>query len=320
MKDNFDTPILFLIFNRPETTQKVFDTIRQVKPRQLFVAADGPRVGREGEKEKCENTRNIIKQVDWDCEIKTLFRNENLGCGKAISEAITWFFENVELGIILEDDCLPTDSFFPFCQKMLNKYKKSNQIGMITGTNYLFGYDNFEYSYYFSKHCYVWGWATWKRSWNLYNFSIKDFPDKTFLREYFHDSLSSNYYIGQFNDYKYSKIDTWDIQWTATLITNKLFTIIPLKNQISNIGYLGTHTSKNISPFINMPTSIINIQEMKYPKKIFYNDNLDLISIKTIVSKITKRSFIKSFLIKILKRKNIEFIKKFLSLNLNINL
>ena len=120
MKDNFVppgpliTPILFMIFNRLDTTQKVFNAIRQAKPKQLFVAADGPREDKEGEKGKCEQARKIIEQVDWDCEVKTLFRDKNLGCKVAVSSAIDWFFENVEEGIILEDDCLPSTSFLWF--------------------------------------------------------------------------------------------------------------------------------------------------------------------------------------------------------------
>ena len=123
MRDNFVppgsliTPVLFVIFNRPDTTQKVFNAIRQAKPKQLFVAADGPREGKEGEKEKCEQVREIIEQIDWDCEVKTLFRDKNLGCKIAVSSAIDWFFENVEEGIILEDDCLPSQSFFWYCQE-----------------------------------------------------------------------------------------------------------------------------------------------------------------------------------------------------------
>lgn len=308
--DKFNTPILFLIFNRPDTTQRVFNAIKQIKPKQLFVAADGPRPDKYGEKEKCEQTRDIIKQIDWDCEIRTLFRDKNLGCGIAVSEAITWFFENVGAGIILEDDCLPVDSFFLFCQTMLNKYRNSSQVGMITGTNYLFGYNNFEYSYYFSKHYYVWGWATWKRSWDLYNFSMKDFPNKKFLRKYFDDKLSSDYYNDQFNVYKYSKMDTWDIQWVATLIKNKLFSIIPIDNQISNIGDIGTHTNKDVPMSINMSTSIMDIENIKHPQSIEYFDFLDNMSINIIVKKIVKKSFVKSFLIKMLGRKNIELIKK----------
>ena len=115
MNFNKDVPVLFLIFNRPDTTKQVFDAIRKARPKRLYVAADAPRVEKEGEAALCQQTRAIIKQVDWDCEVQTLFREENLGCQKAISSAIDWFFEHEEMGIILEDDCLPSPSLFSFC-------------------------------------------------------------------------------------------------------------------------------------------------------------------------------------------------------------
>ncbi|MFA6995443.1 MAG: hypothetical protein WC249_03500 [Patescibacteria group bacterium] len=307
---NFQTPILFLIYNRLETTQRVFEAIRRAQPKQLFVAADGPRLDREGDKEKCGATRRIIEQIDWDCEVKTLFREENLGCKTGVSSAINWFFENVEEGIILEDDCLPIDSFFPFCQLMLEKYRNNSSIGMIAGTNYLFSYNDFQYSYYLSKHCYVWGWATWKRAWSLYDLSISHFPENLFLRNYLQDSLSSNYYLDQFDYFKFNKIDTWDIQWSATLMKNKLYSIVPVNNQISNIGLAGTHTEKKVSLSINMPSKAMDIDEIKHPPTVVYDNVLDLVSMKNIVYKVIKTPVLKTLLIKIINRKNINFLKK----------
>jgi hypothetical protein len=174
---NFDTPILFLIFNRPDTTQKVFNEIRKIKPRQLFVAADGPREDHPEDKEKCEQTRKIIDQVDWDCEVKTLFRDKNLGCKHAVSGAINWFFKNVEQGIILEDDCLPDQSFFGFCQELLNKYKNNKQIFNISGNNFQDGMWRGDGSYYFSKYFHCWGWATWADRWqNYFDIKMKNYP------------------------------------------------------------------------------------------------------------------------------------------------
>jgi len=171
------TPVLFLIFNRPNTTQKVFNAIRQAKPKQLFVAADGPRKGKEGEKEKYEQAREIIEQVDWNCEVRTLFREKNLGCKIAASSAIDWFFENVDEGIILEDDCLPSQSFFRFCQELLEYYRDDTRIMMISGNNFQFGKVRGEGSYYFSKYAHVWGWATWRRAWKHYDVNMKNFED-----------------------------------------------------------------------------------------------------------------------------------------------
>jgi len=172
MGQEFNTPILFLVFNRPNTTQRVFNVIRQVKPKQLFVAADGPRRDKGADEEKCEATREIVKQIDWDCEVKTLFREENLGCGKAVSSAITWFFENVEEGIILEDDCLPNLDFFGYCEELLDRYRDNREVMFIGGDNFQKGKKWGDASYYFSAYNHVWGWATWKRTWDIYDFKL----------------------------------------------------------------------------------------------------------------------------------------------------
>ena len=123
-----DAPVLFLVFNRPDVTMRVFEAIRHARPRRLYVAADGPRAGISSETGKCEQTRQIATQVDWDCEVKTLFRSENLGCRVAVSSAIDWFFENEPEGIILEDDCLPHPTFFHFCQELLERYQHDQRI------------------------------------------------------------------------------------------------------------------------------------------------------------------------------------------------
>ncbi len=169
MHKRLTIPVLFLIFNRPDTTQPVFNEIREAKPTKLFVAADGPRDNKKGEKEECEKTRKIIEQVDWDCELYKLYRDKNLGCKIAVSSAIDWFFENVEEGIILEDDCLPHPSFFRFCQELLEKYKGDERVFVISGDNFLFGRKRTNYSYYFSRYNHCWGWAGWIRTLSDYD-------------------------------------------------------------------------------------------------------------------------------------------------------
>ncbi len=157
-------PILLLIFNRPDLTKKVFDQIKKAKPTQLFIAADGPRVGREHEQELCAQARATVDLIDWDCEVKTLFRDTNLGCGLGVSSAINWFFDHVEEGIILEDDCIPDLSFFSFCQTMLEQYRHDDRVAMISGTNVLPNQSVRESSYSFARYYDIWGWATWRRA------------------------------------------------------------------------------------------------------------------------------------------------------------
>jgi hypothetical protein len=169
----FKSPILFLIFNRPDTTKAVFESIKSIKPLKLYIAADGARGNKLGEDLLVEETRAIIQSVDWECEVKTLFRKENLGCKVAVSSAIDWFFENEEQGIILEDDCLPDASFYGFCENLLDYYKNDERVFHISGNNFQDGIIRGDGSYYFSKYNHSWGWATWRRVWKTYDVNMK---------------------------------------------------------------------------------------------------------------------------------------------------
>ena len=169
-----ETAVLFLIFNRPENTDKVFKKIKNVKPKKLYIAADGPRENNINDKVNCLKAREVINKIDWNGEVKTLFRDKNLGCKLAVSSAIDWFFENEEMGIILEDDCLPDPSFFYFCQELLQKYKDDKRVMMISGFNYLLNSLEIRESYFFSNYYPIWGWATWRRAWKLYDNEMKN--------------------------------------------------------------------------------------------------------------------------------------------------
>ena len=166
------TPIVFLIFNRPDTTKRVFEAIRQAKPKKLLVVADGPRDDRQGEAEKCAAVRSIIDTVDWDCKVLTNYADVNLGCGLRVSSGLDWVFEQVEEAIILEDDCLPHPSFFPFCEEMLDLYRHDERIMHIAGTNSLEEWKSDVQSYHFSYTGGIWGWATWQRAWKYYHFKM----------------------------------------------------------------------------------------------------------------------------------------------------
>ena len=170
----FNTSILFLIFNRPEETKRVFESIKEAKPSKLYLASDGPRSHViDEEKIVSEVKLNVLNAIDWDCEVKTLFREKNLGCKIAVSEAISWFFDHEDQGIILEDDCLPSQSFYRFCEELLNIYKNDLRIWHISGDNFQNGIARSEESYYYSKFSHVWGWATWKDRWQHYDVMMK---------------------------------------------------------------------------------------------------------------------------------------------------
>ncbi|HSA06015.1 MAG TPA: hypothetical protein P5556_02425 [Candidatus Gastranaerophilales bacterium] len=246
------TPILFLIFNRPEETKRVFEEIKKQKPQRLYVAADGARAHKQGEAELCAQTRAVINNIDWDCEVKTLFREENLGCKKAVSEGINWFFDNVEEGIILEDDCLPSNSFFRFCEENLEKYRHDNRIMHISGENPLdmeFG----DASYYFSKIPHIWGWASWRRAWALYDAEFQNFDyfiENNIIQNIFEQKEAQKYWNKILMRVKNGEINTWDYQWTYNLFVNNGLSIVPNKNMVSNIGFghaEAAHTSENAS-------------------------------------------------------------------------
>jgi len=248
MNQSLETPILFLIFNRPDTTERVFAEIKKAKPWKLFIASDGARENRDGEKELVEKTRKIVlDNIDWKCEVETLFRDENLGCKVAVSSAIDWFFERVEAGIILEDDCLPDPSFFGFCQELLEKYKDDERIMMISGDNFQDGIKRGDGSYYFSKITYIWGWATWKRAWEKYDVDMKTFPKfekENQIVNILSGKINQKIWLSRFRKVFEHKLDTWDYQWMYIIWIHSGFGIVPNVNLISNIGFRddATHT------------------------------------------------------------------------------
>ena len=249
----FATPILFLIFNRPDVTAQVFAEIRKQKPKYLFIAADGARTEKQGELEKCEQTQKLVLEaIDWDCELKTLFRETNLGCGKAVSEAITWFFNNVEQGIILEDDCLPNESFFMYCAELLDKYHGDEKIMSISGSNLLGRpWNKNGYSYFYGLGG-IWGWATWKRAWQLYDYRMNEWTDlntKKNIKKALQTEDWFNFYSIMFDETYNGNIDTWDAQWLYTILKKGGFSINPSVNLVKNIGFgadaTHTHDSNN---------------------------------------------------------------------------
>jgi hypothetical protein len=280
-----NTPILFLIFNRPDTTKKVFDQIRKAKPAELYVAADGPRKDEPGESALCNKTRAIIEEIDWDCDVHTLFRDKNLGCKKAISSGISWFFDNVDLGIILEDDCVPDGSFFEFCEELLNFYKNNNRIMMISGTNYIYDKIKVDESYFFSRYYSIWGWATWRRAWRLYDVDMTDWPEfkkSRKLDEMFQDRKIRKFYTNIFQEAYLNKVDTWDYQWVFACLSHQGLAIVPKHNLISNIGLFGVHFSGK-GRFFNMPTTPMDISKQIHPKAVALDCNLERITFDTML-------------------------------------
>ncbi len=250
------TPVLFIIFNRPETTSQVFDAIKKARPTRLYIAADGPRKNKLGEEQKCDEARFIAQDVDWDCEVKTLLRDTNLGCGKGPCTAISWFFEHETEGIILEDDCLPSPSFFTFCAELLERYRYDTRVMEIGGNNHEEDHlRDKDYSYRFSNLIHIWGWATWKRAWKFHDFHMNHYVEihqKGYLPASYDTIYERDYY-----EYIFEKMHTgdnvtnsssiWDYQWQFACKINSGLIIVPNRNLIQNLGF-GDHATNTLNP------------------------------------------------------------------------
>lgn len=274
MKESgFDTPVLLVVFNRPDTTRRVFEEIRKQKPTSLFIAADGPRQNRSDDIEKCCEVRKIVSNIDWSCDVKTLFRETNLGCKYGVSSAINWFFDNIEEGIILEDDDLPDKSFFPFCRELLKKYKDDQRVMHISGNNFQQNNKHFkpQGDYYFSSIPHIWGWATWRRAWKSYDVEAKQWPamkKSGMLGKIFSDNAVAFFWSNSFQRYYDKKINSYDGQWALACLYKHGLSVTPTVNLVSNIGFGNdaTHTS-NQTEHSNLPTQSVSFP-LKHPSKI----------------------------------------------------
>ncbi len=277
-------PILLLAFNRPTLTNKVFSTIKKYKPNKLYFSVDGPRIGNQNDELNNQLVKNLVSEIDWDCEVFTNFSEVNLGCRNAVSGGINWFFEKEELGIILEDDCYPDDSFFIFCEELLLKYKHDTSIGMISGTNFSFGKNKLKSSYSFSIYPHIWGWATWRRAWLGYNVNIPDYSDRrreNFLKNIFPDIKEQDFWYRNFDLVAYENFNTWDYQWVFHNFKNFRINIVPSKNLIKNIGSGkdATHT-QDLGIFSKLKLEKIDFP-LKHPLKVERDKNTERYSRKT---------------------------------------
>ena len=276
------TPVVCLVFNRPDVTQKVFEAIREAKPAKLLVVADGARVHKAGEAEKCAATRAIFDRVDWDCEVLTNYSDKNLGCKNRVSTGLDWVFTMVEEAIILEDDCLPDPSFFGFCEELLERYRDDERIMSICGTNYQLGRRRTEDSYYFSVYSNCWGWATWRRAWKYYDIDMKLWPqlrETDFLKNLLVERRGVEVWNKVFNDMYEGKFDSWFFRWMFCCWVQSGLSVVADQNLISNIGGgpEATHTATNDGEewvFMNMPVEAIDLP-LRHPSFMIRNYKAD---------------------------------------------
>lgn len=251
-------PILFIVFNRLETVKRTLEAIKKVSPKQIFISADGPRISHLGEDKACQAVRNyIIENIDWECEVKTRFLEKNLGCKAAVSSAIDWFFSEVEEGIILEDDCLPGEDFFRYATAALAFYRNIPSVMHINGTAIKTYVPNSNECAYLYRYAHVWGWATWRRAWKLYDVNFKNFDSKKIYETFPNDKQQAKRWNEILSNVISDKsgFNTWDFQWTYTIMTHKAWCVSPTHNLITNIGIdQSTHDMENVASLLNTTT------------------------------------------------------------------
>lgn len=274
------TPVAFIIFNRPESTRRVFAAIRAARPQQLFVIADAPRPHHPADLARCAATRAIIDEVDWDCAVFKNYAEQNLGCGLRPASGLDWVFEQVETAIILEDDCLPDATFFPYCTELLTRYQDDERIGHISGNNFQFGQQRGEYSYFYSRYTHHWGWATWRRAWQHFDYDLRKWPDlrhTDWLDRLLDTPAAVNYWRQIFDEvYRGDKLHIWDYQWTFACWLSDRLCILPQVDLVSNIGFNaeGTHTVRQ-NQFANLPLASIQLP-LLHPPAIIRDRAADL--------------------------------------------
>lgn len=276
---SFFTPIVFIVFNRPEHAEVVFKRIAAVRPERLLLIADGPRADRPGEDDACARVREIVQRVDWPCQMQTNFAEANMGCRQRIVSGLNWAFELVEEAIILEDDILPDPSFFPFCEQMLDRHRGDSRISMIAGLSLVAGLIHSDDSYYFSRLTHIWGWATWRSAWARYDGSLTNWEIVK------HSGLFANLFPAYNQRLFWSRIfdrmhqgtgpDTWDYQWAYTNFLNHALAIVPCVNLIENIGFGpgATHTvsTRDLPNFSIEPMSF----PIRHPPAMIVRHDLD---------------------------------------------
>lgn len=277
---SLSTAVGFIIFSRSNFVEQVFEVIAQAKPKKLFVIQDAPRLDRPGEAEKCAAARAVIQKVDWDCEVFTNFSEVNLGPGRRIATGMEWVFSHVEEAIFLEEDALPSLSYFSFCEAMLERYRHDKRVMSINGCNYV-NRNRTGDSYYFSKYFDCWGWALWKRSWGYYDYHMKSWPEfqqSGSLDQIFEDPYEKEYWRGAFERMYRDpqEINTWDIQLQYAIWSQSGLIVSPNKNLIGNIGcndLEGLHATGKYDPRADVP--IEQLKEIKHPSFVVRNREAD---------------------------------------------
>lgn len=269
IKAGFQTPIAILNFNRPQLTRQVFEVVRQIKPRRLLIIADGPRAERPEDVRLCEEVRAIFDEIDWECEVSRNFADVNMGSFKRNSSGLSWVFDLVEEAIILEDDCIPSLAFFPYCQELLNNYRHDSHIAVISGNNFGFPTVGSEGdSYFFSAYHFTWGWASWRRVWGKVDFSMswwEPVEASRMLNSLFSKNEERKYWYKLFSDIYSGRLrNAWDYQLLLSNFKYSQLSVIPMHNLVSNMGFGAEATN---CKELGSKLSNVKRQNLQFPLK-----------------------------------------------------
>lgn len=275
-----DTPVLLLIFNRPDKVRELIASLEKIKPKKIYISADGPRSHIPSDKNNCEEARKIAINLSWECQIYTNFSNENLGCMSGPVKGISWFFSNEEMGIILEDDCIPTNSFFSFTTELLEKYKDNERVMHINGTSFITPEqaNSCNSTYYFSAITFVWGWASWRRAWQHFDIKMSEIMEtenKLIQNKIFIQNKHRRFWVNLFKHVKNKpQLGIWDAQWAFTVMSQNGINITPTKNLIENIGF-GNDATHTTERFPHASKSYSFSTETVHPNNTAINRQLD---------------------------------------------
>jgi hypothetical protein len=281
IKARFDTPIAMFNFNRPHLTRQVFEVVRQIKPKRLLLVADGPRADRPDDARLCAEVRAIYDGIDWECEVSKNFADANMGSFKRNSSGLNWVFDTVEEAIILEDDCVPSLSFFPYCKELLERYRDDSRIAVISGNCFVPpGPDQADASYFFSAYGLTWGWATWRRVWKQVDLDMSWWEysaGRKLLKKIFPKQLERLYWLWLYEEiYRGLRKNAWDYQLILTMFRNSWLCVVPSVNMISNIGYgdEATHTIDDATPLACMNKEDLEFP-LRHPVRMFHSTEMD---------------------------------------------
>jgi hypothetical protein len=259
------TPVALFVFNRPAFTARVFEMIAQARPARLLVVGDGPRADHPDDVDLVRETREIVERVDWRCELQTCYSDVNLGCGRRVASGLDWVFANVDEAIILEDDCVPDPTFFPYCEELLERYRDDERVHMVSGCNVMAPKSFGPYSYYFSRCYHIWGWATWSLAWSHYDYEMRDWPPRretSWLEQHLRSKTAARIAGLLFDETYAGRIRQWDFQWVFAGWSRNAVSVTPAVNLVTNIGF-GDAATHLVDP--NHPRANLESLPMSFP-------------------------------------------------------